>query len=107
MNQLFKRGLNEFEFSLPMTQVVVTFKLLTHKDEQAIQKEIKGIQKTFKSFSGDITTTLKHTILAVNGIRDTKTIREFVDTMPMMDSKALRKYIQQLSPDVDMKFDFT
>jgi hypothetical protein len=102
----YTKGVNEFEFTLPFTQVVVTFKLLTHKDEQAIQNEIKGIQKTFKSFSGDITTTLKHTILAVNGIRDMKTIREFVDTMPMKDSKELRKYMQQLSPGIDMKFDF-
>lgn len=103
---LFQKGINEFEFALPMSGVVVTFKLLTHRDEQEIQKEIRGIQKTFKSFYGDITTTLKHTIIAVNGVRDTKTIREFVDKMPMQDSKALRKYIQQISPDIDMTFTF-
>jgi hypothetical protein len=103
----YTKGLNEFEFTLPMSQVVVTFKLLTGKDEKAIENEIKGMQKTFKSFYGDITTALKHTIVAVNGARDSKTIREFVDTMPMMDSKALRKYIQEIAPGIVMKFDFT
>ena len=40
---LFKRGVNEFSFTLPNSDNNVTFKLLTHGDEQKIEAEIKGM----------------------------------------------------------------
>jgi len=42
---LFKAGINEFTFTLPKSENVVTFKVLTHGDEQKIDAEIKGLQK--------------------------------------------------------------
>ena len=37
----FQDGKNEFEFTLPNSKRVVTFKLLTHKDERQIDSTIK------------------------------------------------------------------
>jgi hypothetical protein len=37
---LFKRGINEFAFTLPHSGNNITFKLLTHGDEQKIEAEI-------------------------------------------------------------------
>lgn len=102
-----KEGVNEFEFSLPLSKVVVTFKILSHKDESNIEAELKGMQKISKNMSGDITVRLAHSIVAVNGNRDQKTIRDFVKNMPMQDSQALRKQISSTTPDILMKFDFT
>jgi hypothetical protein len=104
---LFKKGLNEFDFQLPLSKRTVTFKLLTHKDESSIESEIKGLQKINKNMSADITVRLYHMILAVDGNRDTKTIRDFVKSMPIRDSQELRKYAASITPDLDMKFDFT
>ncbi len=42
---LYKRGINEFPFTLPHSGNNITFKLLTHGDEQKIEAEIKGLQK--------------------------------------------------------------
>ena len=41
---IYKRGINEFTFTLPTTDNVVTFKLLSHGDEKRIEQEIKGMQ---------------------------------------------------------------
>jgi hypothetical protein len=85
----------------------VTFKLLTHGDESKVDKEIIGLKKVNVNGSYDITTRLKHTILAVNGDRETSTIREFTDNMLARDVRALREYISKISPDVDLKISFT
>jgi hypothetical protein len=105
--ELFKKGVNEFDFALPLCKKTITFKLLTHADEKKIDAEIKSMKKINKNFSGMITTRLKYCIIAVDGNRDTKAIREFCDVIPAQDSRSLRKYIEQIAPDIDMKFEFT
>lgn len=103
---LFEKGKNSFDFILPQSKVTVTFKLLTHNDEDAIEKEIKGLKKAFPTESFDITTRLKHTIIAINGDSSDEKIRYFVDNMMLRDSRALRKYITEISPDLDMNFSY-
>lgn len=102
-----KKGKNEFEFQLPICKQFVTYKLLSHKDETAIETEIKGLQKINKNLSADTTVRLATSIIAVNGDRDKKTIRDFVKTIPIMDSKELKKRMSETTPDIVMKFDFT
>ena len=102
---LFKAGENEFTFNLPNSGNTVTFKLLTHGDEQKIEAEIKGLQKVNPNSSTDLTTRLKHMITSINGDRDVKSIRGFVDNALLApDARALRKYYVTISPDVNMKF---
>lgn len=96
---------NEFEFELPNSGIKVTFKLLTHADEQIIDQEVRGLKRLSKDSSPEASTRLKHIITSVDGNRDTKFIRDFVDNrMLAMDSRALRKYINKIQPDVDMRF---
>jgi len=102
---LFKSGKNEFEFELPSTGNKITFKLLTHGEEQKIQHEIKGLKKINKDASPDLSTRLKHMITSVNGANDPKSIRDFVDNHFLArDSRAFRKYVAEFQPDVDLKF---
>ena len=102
---LFKAGENEFSFALPNSGNVVTFKLLTHGDEQKIEAEIKGLQKINPNVSTDSTTRLKHMVTSINGDRDIKSIRDFIDNALLApDARALRKYYATLSPDINMKF---
>ena len=98
-------GVNEFEFTLPHSERVVTFKLLTQRDENNIQLDLKNQRKLKRE--AELTTRLKHTIVAVDGDTDKATIREFVDTeLLAVDSRALRNYIKDMSPDVDLTFNF-
>ena len=104
----FKKGENNFSFTLPKANVNLTFKLLTHGDEQKIAKELKGLKKIHKKSSPELTTRLKYIITSVNGDSEPKTIRNFVDTgLLAVDARELRKYYGAVSPDVNMVFEFT
>ena len=99
---LFKKGKNEFKFTLPQSGNVVTFKLLTGKDEKAIEAEIKGLQKMNPNESYENTTRLKHMITSINGKTDPASIRDFVDNHFLApESRALKQYYNQLSPDIN------
>lgn len=104
---LIKEGKNEFEFILPVSKTKITFKLLTHGDENKIEQELKGLKKINANSSPELTTRLKHTILSVNGDYEQQTIRQFVDQRLLArDSRALRNYIKDISPDVDFKISY-
>ncbi len=104
---LIKEGKNEFDFELPTSKISVTFKLLTHGDEQAIDREIKGLKRINKNTSASLSTRMKYVITSVNGDYDTKTIRNFVDNQLLArDSRELRNYIAKIQPNVDLTFEY-
>jgi hypothetical protein len=103
--KLFKKGVNEFEFKLPHSNIDITFKLLTGKDEKKINAELEGLKKINKNFSAELSTRMKYIITSVGGNRDMKDIREFVDNAFLArDSRALREYIKEVQPDIDLTF---
>jgi len=102
---LKEKGLNEFNFTLPTAKSEITFKILTHGDEKKIDREIKGLQKIKKDSSPEISTRLKYLITSIDGDRESKSIREFVDNYLLAkDARALREKIKQISPDIDLKY---
>jgi hypothetical protein len=100
-----KNKINSFEFILPHSKNKVTFRLLTHKDEQDINAELDGLKKINKDSSSELTTRLKYIITSVEGKTERAAIRDFVDNYLLAkDSRALREYIKEVQPDVDMTF---
>ena len=103
---LIKKG-NEFNFTLPTSKVEITFKFLTHGDEKAIAKEVKGLKKINKNTSAELSTRMKYIITSVNGDNSMGAIREFVDTQLLaIDSRSLRNYVNEIQPDVDLHFNY-
>lgn len=102
----YTKGENSFNFELPLSKKTVTYKLLTHKDENDIDAELKGLAKISKATSPEMTTRLRYMISAVNGDADRGNIKKFVDNMPSRDSIALRKHIRENTPELDMTFNF-
>jgi len=98
---------NEFEFTTPNGKNKITFKLLTHGDEKLIDKDLEAIKKLNKDSSSDITTRLRYMILSVDGKNDMGTIGKYVNNMLARDSRAFREYVKSISPDVNMKFEYT
>lgn len=99
-----KGRVNEFTFKLPSTDNTVTYKLLTHGDEFNIESEIAGLKKIHKGTSPESTTRLKRMITSVNGSREVKDIREFVDNYLLArDARSLRAEYQEVQPDIIMK----
>ena len=104
---LMGSGKNEFNFTLPTSKTEVTFKILTHGDEQAIDKELKGLKRLNKNISYDISTRMKYVITSIEGDYETKTIREFVDTRLLArDSRDLRNHIKEVQPDINLTFEY-
>jgi hypothetical protein len=102
---LFKKGINEFKFTIPSSGDIITFKLLTGKDEKKVNAELEGLKKINKNASAELSTRLKYIITSINGNQDQKDIREFVDNYFLArDSRALREYIKEVQPDVDLTF---
>jgi hypothetical protein len=98
---------NEFEFTLPSNGKKITFKLLTHGDETAIERDITALEKLGKDVSASITTRLRYMIKSVDGDNAIGTINKFVNGMLARDSRAFREYVKTISPDLDMKFTYT
>ena len=102
---LVAKGKNEFKFTLPNTGSEITFKLLNHKDEKAIDEEVKGLRKLDKDSNPENSTRLKHMILSVDGETNNAKIRQFVDNYFLArDSRAFRNYVSSIQPDVDLTF---
>ena len=98
-------NINEFHFELPFSKNNITFKLLTHKDEQDLNREIEGLKKIHKDTVPELSTRLKYIITSVEGKREKQDVREFVDKYLLArDSRALRSYIKEIQPDVDLTY---
>ena len=100
---------NHFEFQLPYSKKVITYRLLSSKDEVDIDSELKATAKFVKSGgSTEITTRLKKMVTSVDGKTDRATINKFIDNeLLSKDSMALRANARQLTPELDMAFNFT
>jgi len=105
LDHLYNPGVNEFKFTLPSTKIDITFKLLTSADEKKINAELEGLKKIYKNNVPELSTRLKYMITSVEGNTENPHIREFVDKYLLArDSKALREYIREVQPDVDLTF---
>ncbi len=103
---IITNGKNEFQFTLPTSKLLITFKFLSQDDENKITNELKGLKKLNKKSSSELTTRMKYLITSVNGDYEKKTIREFVDgNFLARDARALRDYISKSMPDIDLTYD--
>ena len=100
---------NRYELELPLSKTKITFKLLTHKDEKDINAEIQAMERLSKNKdnSSDVSTRLKYMITSVNGDTDKGNINKFAKNMLAKDTRAFREYVKTISPDLDLKYDFT
>ena len=91
---------NSFDFTTPVGKNKLKFKLLTGVDEVSIEKDIKQSSKF--GVSTDITTRLRYIVTEVDGDTKSSTINEFTQNLLARDSVALRNYIRDISPDIDL-----
>ena len=101
----YTAGKNEFSFTTPSTNTILTYQLATGKLEKQIEREIAGLKKLNKEGSADLTTRLKYLITSVNGSEEKKDIRDFVDNHFLArDSRAFREHISSTQPDVNLSY---
>tara|TARA_S200000501_G_scaffold224632_1_gene210581 strand:+ start:726 stop:1478 length:753 start_codon:yes stop_codon:yes gene_type:complete len=91
---------NSFEYTTPIGKTKIKFKLLTGKEEKLIDKDLKQSSKF--GYESTVSTRLRYTITEVDGDNSQETINIFTQNMLARDSVALRKYIQEISPDIEL-----
>jgi transcription elongation factor Elf1 len=100
-----------FEFTLPQSKRVIHFKLLNAGSDKQISKELEVAKKANRSSTAvdrELTTRLKNIIVSVDGETDKKFISNFVDNeLFAMDSRSLRTYMKEISPDTTFAIYFT
>ena len=84
---------------------------MTESKERKVKHLILANQKQSRKLkdmtSRDLTTRLKVMILSVDGETEEKVINNFVDNeLFALDSQALRAYINEVIPDVNMTYEF-
>ena len=99
---------NEYEFELPLSKKKIKFKLLTHKDEKEISEEIQALEKINKNaIASDVTVRLRKMIIEVEGKNEKGYITKWINNEFLArDTKAFRAYVKEISPDLDLKFQF-
>jgi hypothetical protein len=94
---------NKFEVNLPISKKKITFKLLTGKEENAVEDEIKASAKIGTDVKPELTTRLRHTITSVDGDESVSTINNFVQILLARDSMYLRNEIRKITPDIELE----
>lgn len=101
------QGVNEFSFTLPISNHKVTFRFLCSKDETEVSSELTAIKKIQTEYTPDLSTRMKKMITSVDGDRTLGRINKLVDSEIIAgDSLALRRYVNSIQPGIDMNFSF-
>jgi hypothetical protein len=89
-----------FEYVLPKTNKKVLLKLLSIGDNLELEK--MRDEYPVGMVAPIVTKTLEKHIIEIDGNRDKSQISSFVNQLPIMDSKSLRKFIKECEPSLDL-----
>jgi hypothetical protein len=94
----------EFEYKLPKSNKIVTFSLLNGKDEEVIDiRDSEFIKRDPDSISNKILFTLEQQIKSIDGERDKIILSNIIKKLPIIDTRSLRKYVNEITPGLDFK----
>ena len=96
-------GQNIFEVTLPVTKKSVKVKFLTGHDEREMMIISDRKKKSGLNTENTVTDRLSRSILSIEGITDRNKINLFVQHMPARDSLALRRFLDDYEPGINMK----
>ena len=89
-----------FVVTLPKTQSVVKYKLLSLKDSLEVDSILQSYPKNVVAPTA--TLKLSKQIVEIDGTDDRVSIEKFVQNMPIMDSKFLKKFMYDNEPRLDL-----
>jgi hypothetical protein len=110
INEKLLNSENRYTFKLPKSGKEIVFKLLTHGDELEISKDIQALERINKSSTSafDVTTRFRYMIQSVDGNEDKGFINKWIQNgFLALDTQAFRKFVKEITPDLDLKFEFT
>jgi len=98
---------NKFSITLPATKVTLEFKLISSGEEKKVEKDVEAMKKIQPDIDYTNSFKFKRMITSIDGDTTQSVINDFVDNKFLaQDSLEFRRYINKISPDVDMTYPF-
>ena len=94
-------GDGTWSVTCPRSSAIVGLRLLTGKDEKLLM-QAEQMRKKNKLAENSATTNLRFMITSVNGNTEQKNINLFINSMPALDARFLRKTYDSLMPNIDL-----
>lgn len=103
------RGNRQFEFTLPYSKTQLVVQLSDGHLQKKIKQQLQKSKNIYKDkIDRTLTTRYKHLVVEVNGSRDQKTIRQFIDKqLSTRDSLELRRFLYKTNPNIDITYKYT
>jgi hypothetical protein len=98
-------GENAFSYVFPVCKKDVVFKLLSGADERDLSAVLERQRKAIGPFGIDspVTTRLWMHCLSIGGETDRNKLMAIIRSLSPRDARALRKYIADIEPGIEMK----
>lgn len=98
----------EFSVQLPMRKKIAKFRILNFKEINHVLKTAEAKQEAYGlEYSEFPSLKLKAEVVEIDGNRNRDYISSFIDALPAKDSSVLKQKINEVTPDVDMNYEFT
>jgi hypothetical protein len=92
----------EYEYVLPKSKNVITFKFITNDQE----KQLQAIKESSGTNVAPLNTKkLEMMIKSVDGQRDQMTIYQFIQNLPIKDSLEFKKFVSENKPGLELIVD--
>jgi hypothetical protein len=91
--------------TLPVTKAVFEVRLMTGREEKVFTKRVETRRKK-KQGEAFLTDQFKTFTVSIDGVNVARQMYNFIDNLPVKDSRFLRTAYSQLSPALQLKHDF-
>lgn len=92
---------NEFEFILPVTKKLVTFKFLNKKEIESLEKLVDEWNQPTLPVP-IVTKRMELMIKSIDGERDKLKIYNLIQKMPILDSQKFREFVTENTPRLNL-----
>lgn len=97
-----------YSVELEIRKKLVRFKLLTSGEERNILKKADAIKEAYnEEISKFNSLKFKAHIVSIDGNESRDYINKFIDALPLKDAYIIKKKIHDVTPDLDMTYEFT
>lgn len=96
-----------YSVEIPIRKKIIQFRLLNSQEEKILLQQSEAQREAYnEEVSTYNSLKLKSHIVSVDGNTSRDYINKFVDALPLKDGLEIRKKILEVSPDVDMSYEF-
>ncbi len=94
-----------FDFVLPLSKLPVKFRFLNVGELEEIQKRVEDELEAGALVNQMGTYSLEKQLVEVNGRRDSEYLLKFIEGFRVMDSDALKSYMDEIESGVELELD--